>query len=37
MLEQGKIIAAQERLLKVKQDLLSEKDLLLDEYRKNLD
>jgi hypothetical protein len=37
MLEQGKIISAQENLLKTKQELLKEKEELLDEYRKNLE
>jgi large-conductance mechanosensitive channel len=37
MLEQGKIITAQENLLKSKQDLLKEKDSLLGKYRRNLD
>jgi hypothetical protein len=34
LLEQGKIIAAQESLLKSKQELLQEKDKLIKEYRK---
>jgi hypothetical protein len=37
MLEQGKIITAQESLLKTKQELLKEKDDLLGEYRKHVD
>jgi hypothetical protein len=37
MLEQGKIITAQENLLKSKQELLREKDQLLGEYRKHLE
>jgi hypothetical protein len=34
MLEQGKIISAQENLLKSKQELLKEKEELLNQYRK---
>lgn len=34
LIEQGKIISAQENLLKSKQELLKEKDDLLDVYRR---
>jgi hypothetical protein len=37
LIEQGKIISAQENLLKRKRELLKEKDNLLGTYRKLLD
>lgn len=37
IINQGKIIAAQENLLQKKEELLEEKEYLLDEYRKSND